>query len=91
MYSIVYTNQFRKSVRLCLKRGLDVSVLTEAVDNLQKTGTLPESYHPHRLKGKFSGCWECHLDPDWLMIWRQNDAILELVFVDTGSHSDLFG
>ena len=91
MYSIIYTNQFKKSVKRCLKRGLDVSVLTTAVDLLQRTGSLPASYNPHKLKGNYVGCWECHLEPDWLMVWRQNDAVLELVFIDTGSHSDLFG
>ena len=90
MYSIVYTNQFKKSVKRCVKRGLDVSLITEAVNLLQKDGSLPASYKPHKLGGQYSGCWECHLEPDWLLVWRQNDAILELVFVDTGSHSDLF-
>ena len=41
-------------------------------------------------KGKYTGCWECHLEPDWLLIWRQNDYALELILVDTGTHSDLF-
>ncbi len=90
MYSIVYTNQFKKSLKRCVKRGLDVSLLTKAVNILQEKGTLPASYKPHQLKGRYVGCWECHLEPDWLLVWRQNDAVLELVFVDTGTHSDLF-
>lgn len=44
----------------------------------------------HRLYGEYAECWECHLESDWLMIWRQNDMTLELILVDTGSHSDLF-
>ena len=90
MYSIVYTNQFKKSLKRCVKRGLDVHTLQTAVSLLQSTGSLPPSYKPHKLSGQFIGCWECHLEPDWLMVWRQNDDILELVFVDTGTHSDLF-
>ena len=90
MYSIVYTNQFKKSLKRCVKRGLDVSLLTAAVTILQENGSLPANYSPHRLKGQYAGCWECHLEPDWLLVWRQNDTILELVFVDTGTHSDLF-
>ena len=90
MYSLVYTNQFKKSLKRCVKRGLDVSLLTAAVTILQEKGSLPANYSPHRLKGQFAGCWECHLEPDWLLVWRQNDTILELVFVDTGTHSDLF-
>ena len=45
---------------------------------------------PHKLAGEYAGCWECHMQPDWLLIWRQNDLELELILVDTGSHSDLF-
>ncbi len=91
MYSIVYTNQFRKSLKRCVKRGLDVTVLTTAVNILQEQGCLPAEYGVHKLKGNYVGCWECHLEPDWLLVWRQNDKELELVFVDTGTHSDLFG
>lgn len=91
MYSIVYTNQFKKSLRRCVKRGLDISAVTTAVNFLQKCGRLPEEYSAHRLKGNFAGCWECHLEPDWLLVWRQNNKELELIFVDTGTHSDLFG
>ena len=71
-------------------RGLDASVLAQAVTILQENGSLPDSYKPHKLKGKYVGCWECHLQPDWLLIWRQNDFELELILVDTGTHSDLF-
>ena len=91
MYSIVYTNQFKKSLKRCLRRGLDITVLSSAVSLLQRDGALPVEYKPHKLVGKFADCWECHLKPDWLMVWRQNDVLLELIFVDTGTHSDLFG
>ena len=57
---------------------------------LQETGMLPQEYKPHKLVGEYAGCWECHMQPDWLLIWRQNDRELELILVDTGSHSDLF-
>ncbi len=90
MYSIEYTNQFKKSLKRCVKRGLDVSLLVTAVNILQEKGSLPASYCPHKLKGRYTGCWECHIEPDWLMVWRQDDKVLELIFVDTGTHSDLF-
>jgi mRNA interferase YafQ len=90
MYSIVYTGQFKKSLKLCVKRGLDANLLAEAVNLLQQTGTLPDSYRPHKLKGRYSGCWECYLQPDWLLVWKQNDKELVLILVDTGTHSDLF-
>ena len=47
-------------------------------------------YRPHKLQGKYKGCWECHINPDWLLVWEQDDRQLRLILVDTGSHSDLF-
>jgi mRNA interferase YafQ len=90
MYSVVYTGQFKKSLKRCVKRGLDIKVFTDTLDILQAKGQLPPEYKPHRLVGDYAGCWECHMRPNWLLIWRQNDYELELVLVDTGSHSDLF-
>ena len=90
MYSITYTGQFKKSLKRCVKRGLDLKVFTDTLDLLQANGQLPPEYKPHRLVGDYSGCWECHMQPNWLLIWRQNDTELELVLIDTGSHSDLF-
>ena len=89
-YKIIYTGQFKRSLKRCAKRGLNIKVLTDALDILQETGLLPPKYKAHRLVADFAGCWECHLEPDWLLIWRQNDDILELILVDTGTHSDLF-
>ena len=57
---------------------------------LMQTGTLPERYRPHKLSGKLQGVWECHIEPDWLMTWEQNDMELTLLFLQTGTHSDLF-
>lgn len=90
MYSVIYTGQFRRSFKRCVKRGLSIEKFTRALDILQENGCLPIEYRPHRLYGEYADCWECHLEPDWLLIWRQNDMALELILVDTGSHSDLF-
>ena len=90
MYSVTYTGQFKKSLKRCVKGGLDLKVFTDTLDLLQANGQLPPEYKPHRLVGDYSGCWECHMQPNWLLIWRQNDTELELVLIDTGSHSDLF-
>jgi mRNA interferase YafQ len=90
MYSVTYTGQFKKSLKRCVKRGLDLKVFTDTLDLLQANGQLPPEYKPHRLVGDYDGCWECHMRPNWLLIWRQNDTELELVLIDTGSHSDLF-
>ncbi|MDD6553918.1 MAG: type II toxin-antitoxin system YafQ family toxin [Prevotellaceae bacterium] len=55
-----------------------------------ETGKLPAKYHPHILKGIYHDIWECHLEPDWLLLWKQDEEELVLLLVDTGSHSDLF-
>lgn len=90
MYEVIYTGQFKRSFKKCIKRGLNVKTFTDALDILQEKGSLPHEYRPHKLTGQYSGCWECHLEPDWLLIWRQDDVVLELILVDTGTHSDLF-
>ncbi len=90
MYNIQYTNRFKKSLRRCSKRGLDLTKLEKAISILASTGKLPTHYKPHQLTGDYKGCMECHIQPDWLLIWKQDDNILTLLFLDTGSHSDLF-
>ena len=77
-------------MKLCQKRGLDLSHIQEAISILAETGSLPDKYRPHKLSGKFTGQWECHIEPDWLMVWEQNDKELNLLFLYTGTHSDLF-
>ncbi|MDE6011744.1 MAG: type II toxin-antitoxin system YafQ family toxin [Prevotella sp.] len=89
-YSIKVTNAFKRSFKRCLKRGLDESVLSNALSVLAETGCMPPEYKPHPLTGNYKGCMECHLQPDWLLIWKQNDRELILILVDTGTHSDLF-
>ncbi len=90
MYQIKYTNRFKKDVKLCYKRGMDLILLEKAIDLLASTGKLPSTYKPHALTGQYKGKMECHLQPDWLMVWEQNDKDLVLLFTNTGTHSDLF-
>lgn len=90
MYEVIYTGQFKKSLKQCVRRGLDVNIFKTVLDILQEKGQLPAEYRPHKLTGKYKGCWECHMQPDWLLIWEQEDQQLRLIFVDTGTHSDLF-
>lgn len=89
-YSVDYSTQFKRSLKLCRKRGLDIDILRTAVSILVEKGCLPASYRPHILHGTYEGIWECHLKGDWLLLWTQNDHELTLLFLDTGSHSDLF-
>jgi mRNA interferase YafQ len=90
MYPIQTTKRFEKDVLRCKRRGLNIALLKEAMVILEKTGKLPEKYKPHKLLGKYADCWECHIKPDWLLIWQQNDNLLTLLFLNTGSHSNLF-
>ncbi|MBR6129105.1 MAG: type II toxin-antitoxin system YafQ family toxin [Bacteroidaceae bacterium] len=90
MYSIDYTNRFKKDLKRCQKRGLDLQLILDAIALLKTTGTLPMSYRPHKLSGNRDVQWECHIQPDWLMTWQQNDMELTLLFLQTGTHSDLF-
>ena len=90
-YKISTTHCFDKAVKRCLSRGYDISKLQKAMLLLEREGKLPLSYNPHKLKGfKGNNIWECHLEPDWLLVWAQHDDILVLLMITTGTHSDLF-
>lgn len=89
-YTITLSSRFKKDFRRCIKRGLNMKLITEAMDLLEATGTLPPKYHPHKLVADKSGIWECHIQPDWLMTWEQDNNHLTLLFLQTGTHSDLF-
>ena len=90
-YSVDTTRRFDKALKKCIKRGLDMSEFKECIKILSENGSLPVKYRPHKLSGKFNGAWECHIEPDWLLVWKQNDTQLVLLLIDTGSHSDIFG
>jgi len=90
MYIVKYSNKFKKDVKLAQKRGYDLNLLKKAIDLLQQSGKLPPQYKPHKLSGKYAGCWECHIKPDWLLIWQQNETEFILLFLSTGTHSELF-
>lgn len=90
MYTIITTNRFEKELKLCKKRGYNMKLLHEVISILSKTGKLPEKYRPHKLSGNYENCWECHIKGDWLLIWMQNNEELTLLFINTGTHSDLF-
>jgi len=90
MYKVSTTNRFEKNILRCKKRNYDMSLLSEAVSILANKGTLPAKYKSHKLSGKYAECWECHIKPDWLLLWQQNEEELALLFTNTGTHSDLF-
>lgn len=90
MYTVEYTNRFRKDLKLCQKRGKDLDLLRSVIKILVVNGKLPAKYRPHILSGKFEGKWECHVQPDWLLVWEQYDDQLRMIMTNTGTHSDLF-
>ena len=90
-YEVFYTSQFKKSLKLCFRRGLNLKEFTTVLDILQEKGELPSKYRPHKLQGKYKGCWECHINPDWLLIYIKDTEIRIISLQRTGTHSDLFG
>jgi len=91
MYSIDYTNEFKKQAKLMQKRGRNMELLNTAIKILIETGTLPaDKYKTHKLKGNYNNLWEAHLQPDWLLVWHTDKNILTIVLTHTGTHSDLF-
>ena len=91
MYTVNITPQFRRDANKCKRKGKRMELLWEAVRILVREGVLPESYKPHMLRDEYAGLWECHIEDDWLLIWRQNDKQLTLLLTNTGSHEYLFG
>lgn len=71
------------------KRGLDISLLDDVIDILRQGKKLDEKYHDHKLVGEFNGFNECHIKPDWLLLYLIEDDILTLTMIDTGPHSDI--
>lgn len=90
-YTIIYSNRFEKSLKKSYRRGLDIERLREVLRLLENGEKLPPKYKAHKLVGKYSGAWECHIRPDWLLVWEQNDTELILLLVETGTHADIFG
>lgn len=90
-YRILYTNTFKKALKLCLKRGCDERKFACVIEMLKTTGKLPLEYHPHILSGRLAGYTECHITSDWLLIWKQDDSEMTVTLADTGTHSDIFG
>jgi mRNA interferase YafQ len=90
MYNIVSSNQFKKDLKLAKKRGMQLELLETVVDTLAAGKSLDDKYRDHKLSGVFHGFRECHIEPDWLLIYRIDGEELELFLFRTGSHADLF-
>jgi mRNA interferase YafQ len=91
-YTPDYTTRFRRNRRLLIKRGYDMSKLEKTIDLLLEGDIMPPEYLDHPLKGDYSGYRECHVggEGDWLLIYKQHNDLLILIFTVTGTHADLF-
>ena len=90
-FKLETTVKFRKEAKLCKRRGLPMTELWNIVGKLLNGEKLEEKYRAHVLSGKYKECHECHIRPDWLLIWKEDNETLTLLLTNTGSHSDLFG
>lgn len=90
-YTVKFTTQFKKDYKLAIKRGLRIELLEEIIYLLSIGGTLPEKSKDHALSGNWIGHRECHIQPDWLLVYRIEDDVIVLTLSRTGTHSDLFG
>jgi mRNA interferase YafQ len=88
MRRVAQRRQFRSDLARQLRSGKDIEELIAAVELLAEDGALPAAYRPHQLRGEWAGVWECHIEPDWLLIYLISEN--EVTLIRTGSHVDLF-
>lgn len=86
--NIDYSKQFKKDLKKQKKRGKDLTNFSQVARMLANEKTLPSHHRNHKLNGNYRGHWECHIEPDWLLIYKKSKN--SLIFERTGSHSDLF-
>ena len=89
-YHLKFTAAYKKDYKRAKKRGLDIRLLDEVVEKLRTGEKLAPKYHDHALHGEFEGFRECHIQPDWLLVYLIENDILTLTLTNTGTHSDLF-
>ena len=89
-YTVKPNSQFKKDYKLAMKRGLDISLLEDIIAKLALGESLPEKNRDHALSGNWNGYRECHILPDWLLIYKLEDNVLILTLARTGTHSNLF-
>ena len=89
-YEVKYTAQFKRDYKRMKKRGKDISKLLDVIDMLREGQTLPPQYQDHPLQGAYEGHRDCHVEPDWVLIYYKAEKTLVLSLTRTGSHSDVF-
>jgi mRNA interferase YafQ len=89
-YLLSYSNQFKRDFKTIKKRNYPLDQIVTVFEMLENGEDFPEKYYIHKLSGNYADCWECHIRPDWLLIWRFNEKVQEIEMIRTGTHSDLF-
>ena len=89
-YEVRFTNQYKKDLKLAKKQGKDIEKMYDVVEKLAKGETLEAKYRDHSLTGNLKGLRECHIEPDWLLVYEIIDDVLVLMLNRLGSHSELF-
>jgi len=90
MYNIEYTGRFKRDFKLVIKRGYKEPLIQEVITTIANKKQLLPKFKPHKLTGEYKDCWECHIQSDWLLIWRINEKTNSMILIRTGTHSDLF-
>ena len=88
MLKLNWSSKFKSDIRRCAKRGCDMTLLENIIDTLRIPEALPQKNYDHTLSGEYTACRECHIQPDWLLIYKIYPD--ELYLIRTGTHSDLF-
>lgn len=89
-YTLKPSTKFQKDVKRAKKRGYDINLLTDIIRKLANGETLDKKHRDHMLSGEYAGCHECHITPDWLLVYEIYEEELILYLTRTGTHSDLF-
>ena len=90
-FSLHYTNTYLKDLKLARRRRLDEDRLNEVIKMLLSGEPLPANLHNHLLTGDYKGYWECHINPDWLLLYEKDTEIRIISLYRTGTHADIFG
>jgi mRNA interferase YafQ len=90
MYEVIRTIRFKKDVALVKRRGYDIALLENVISTLAEGKQLDRVHKDHSLQGKWTGYRECHITPDWFLVYTIDKSVLVLTFTRTGSHSDIF-
>ena len=89
-YEVRFTRQFKRDLKLAKKQGKDLNKLYDVIERLANDEVLEEKYRDHDLKGEYEGSRECHIEPDWLLVYEIRDEVLVLMLYRLGTHSELF-